>query len=329
MEKDNKIKNKKNFIIIGVILVIILIIVAIYFISSDKEQPVVSEEQENNINLNSSIINETTTDYEQPENTYKINWTTEESSHGTYKMAEASLSFFEISPLQLNKITLAEFIDTLNESSNNYFSYSKTVEDTGFSGIPYIDNEEFEEIMDMTISKGKENKICYNVHLKGALPRFDITFLIVHPDYLDIENPEKQTYVMDTDTSVRNWIVKSVRFTGTNVEKEEVELRKNNPSNYCKLDVLDGVDLLDKFKGETTDEITDRYIDTIEHAMNLVYTGYSFTDEMKEELHNSMKYLLFEEKTNNKIPETFFYQADDLNLVYFYQEYQKYHLVIQ
>ena len=86
MEKDSRIKNKKNFIIVGVILVIILIIIAIYFISSNKEQPVVSEDQENNINLNSSIINETTTDYEQPENTYTINWSTKEGDKDIYRL---------------------------------------------------------------------------------------------------------------------------------------------------------------------------------------------------------------------------------------------------
>lgn len=326
MEKDNKIKSKKNFIIIGGILVGILVI-AIYFISSNKEHSVVSQKQDNN--LNSSIIDEVSTDYDQTEDTYTTNWYTEEGDKDIYKLSQMSLTGLEISPLQLNKVTLDKFIYTLNESSDGCFSYTKTVEDTGFSGIPYIDNDDFEELMEMTIPKGKENKICYYVHLKGALPRFDIEFMLVHPDYLNVEEPEKQSYVMYANTNVRNWIVKSVRFTGTNVENEEVELRKNNPSNYCKLDILDGVDLLDKFKGETTDEIADKYIDTIEHAMNLVYTGYAFTDEMKENLHTSMKYLLFEEKTNDKIPEKFFYQADDLNLVYFYQEYKKHHLVIQ
>lgn len=330
MEKDNKIKNKKNFIIIGVTLVIILIIIgAIYFINSNKEQTVVTDEQENNTNLDSNIANEASTAYEQPENTYTINWSTKEGDKDIYRLSQVSLNALEISPLQLNKVTLDKFIYTLNNNSDDCFSYSKTIEDTGFTGIPYINNDEFDELMDKTIPKGKENKISYYVHLQGALPRFDIEFSLIHPDYLNVDDPDKQTYVMDTDTQVRNWIVKGVRFTGTNVEKEEIELRKNNPSNYCKLDVLDGVDLLDKFKGETTDEITDRYIDTIERAMNLVYTGYSFTDEMEEELHNSMKYLLFEEKTFDKVPENFYYQADDLNLVYFYQEFKKHHLVIQ
>ncbi len=329
MEKDNKIKNKRNFIIIGGILVIIFIIIAIYFISSNKGQLVVSEEQENDINLNSSIVNETSTDYDQSEVPYTINWSTKEGAKDIYRLSQVDLNRLELSPLQLNKVTLDKFIYTLNNNSDGCFSYSKTTEDTGFSGIPYIDNDEFDELINKTIPKGKENKIAYYVHLQGALPRFDIEFSLIHPDYLNVYQPDKQTYIMDTDTQVRNWIIKGVRFTGTNVEKEEIKLRKTNPSNYCKLDVLDGVDLLDKFKGETIDEITDRYIDTIEHAMNLVYTGYSFSDEMNEELHNSMKYLLFEEKTFDKIPETFFYQSDDFNLVYFYQEFKKHHLVIQ
>lgn len=329
MEENKKLKNnKKKIIVIGAIVLIIIVFLVIYYIICNQDKTLKNSENKDNLVTNTTI-NEGVTDYEQSEDIYTTNWYAEEGNKDIYKLSQMNLTGLEISPLQLNKVTLDKFIYTLNESSDGCFSYTKTVEDTGFSGIPYLDNDDFEELMEMTVPKGKENKICYYVYLKGALPRFDIEFMLVHPDYLNVEEPEKQSYVMYEDTNVRNWIVKSVRFTGTNVENEEVELRKNNPSNYCKLDILDGVDLLDKFKGETTDEIADKYIDTIEHAMNLVYTGYAFTDEMKGNLHTSMKYLLFEEKTNDKIPEKFFYQADDLNLVYFYQEFQKYHLVIQ
>ena len=308
---------KRKYVVLLICIAIIISIFIVGYLIFHKQK-----EEDNSINSNVAndfISNNTENQYNvsnKSDSTYKINW---DNSYDKFMLrrTQAGLGSLEISSLQLNKVTLESFINKLNSSETNYIKYSPTVEDTGFDGVPYISNEEFVEIMEKFIPKGTTSKISYSVELEGALPRFKIEFLIVHPNYLDIDNPNSKEFVMDEDTYVRNWVIKGIRFYGSKVDSVDVADVENNPSNHCKLDVLNSANLLTKYKGKTEDEIAQNYINSLEEAMEMVYAGYHFSDEMKEKLQVGMKYILFEIKQDGEVPDSFYWHADDLNVVYY------------
>ena len=138
---------KRKYVVLLICIAIIISIFIVGYLIFHKQK-----EEDNSINSNVAndfISNNTENQYNvsnKSDSTYKINW---DNSYDKFMLrrTQAGLGSLEISSLQLNKVTLESFINKLNSSETNYIKYSPTVEDTGFDGVPYISNEEFEEIM--------------------------------------------------------------------------------------------------------------------------------------------------------------------------------------
>ena len=276
MEKDNKMKNKRNFIIIGIIIVVIVGIICAIFVNKNKAINTGSNSNNNGIdNTQNNIFNSS-----------KIIWVRNENlkTDSNYSEEENTVKTTNVNIDSLTNITLEEFINKWSNSDYN----------SNFITLYPIENE-------ISYGEIKKDEMLWStrdIYLKGVLPGFEMRFTIKHPDYLS----EDFLGVNNYDINVKDFIITNIQFEGNmfyqNLRKEyEKDFNEYASSDYDILaekyssddrayieDVYDKFYLVDPETTRTEEEITDTIINSIEEIMSWVYKDYKFTDEIKQDL---------------------------------------------
>ena len=275
MEKDNKMKNKKNFIIIGIIIVVIIGIICAIFVNKNKST------NTSNISNNNVVGNSENNIFSSS----KISWVRNENlkTDSNSSDEENTVKTTNVNTNSLTNITLGEFVNKWTENSETNF----------LSAYPLEDMVEPAEI-----KKGEMLWSTRDFYIKGVLPGFEMRFTAKHPDYLEedfLGNSEK-------DINVSDFIITNIQLEGNMGYMNEKERFSNavdayysennitSLSNYDQADTYYYADMdnlfgiIDPENKRTEDEIISQTVNSIEETFSYVYKDYYFSDELKEDL---------------------------------------------
>ena len=275
MEKDNKMKNKRNFIIIGIIIVVIVGIICAIFVNKNKAINTDSNSNNNGVdNTQNNIFNSS-----------KITWVRNENlkTDSNYSEEENTVKTTNVNTNSLTNITLGEFINKWTENS-----------DTNFLSAYPLENM----INPAEIRKNEMMWSTRDFYIKGVLPGFEMRFTAKHPDYLE----ENFLGASEKDINVSDFIITNIQLEGNMgymndknkfsnaVDEYYTENNITRLSNYDQADTYYYADMdnlfgiIDPENKRTEDEIISQTVDSIEETFSYVYKDYYFSDELKEDL---------------------------------------------
>lgn len=273
MEKDNKIKNKRNFIIIGIIMLVIIGVISAILLNKNKVINIGNNYNKNVVdNKQNNIFNSS-----------KITWVRNESlkTDSNASDEENTVKTTNVNINSLTKITLREFANKCTENSETNF----------VSVLPLENVVEFSEI--------KKDEVLWSTrdfYIKGVLPGFEMRLTAKHPDYLD----EDFFGVNKKDISVGDFIITNIQFEGNMNHLQESYLvsigkvQRDADDSFYLSDMYDAFSRIDPETRRTSEEIIDQTINSIEQVMSWIYKDYHFSDEIKTDLHTILNCMYFD-----------------------------------